>query len=182
MADIENLSNIEGVQIAHLRAFGDERGRFLETFRKEWFPQRRWDRVQTNRSESKAGVLRGLHYHHHQVDYWYVINGRIRVALADLRPSSSTHLATHVLEMSGDEETGLFIPIGVAHGFVALSDATLTYIVDNYYDGGKDEHGVAWNDPALGVAWGVSDPVISPRDAANPYLSDIPAGQLPGRQ
>jgi dTDP-4-dehydrorhamnose 3,5-epimerase len=179
MAEIEHLTNIEGVQIAHLRAFGDERGRFLETFRKEWFPQRRWEKVQTNRSESQAGVLRGLHYHHHQVDYWYVINGRIRVALADLRPSSPTHLATHVLEMSGDEEKGMFIPIGVAHGFLTLEDATLTYLVDNYYDGGRDEYGVIWNDPDLDVAWGATDPILSPRDAANPRWRDIPAQQLP---
>jgi dTDP-4-dehydrorhamnose 3,5-epimerase len=56
----------------------------METFRKVWFPQRSWDIVQTNRSDSKAGVLRGLHYHHEQVDYWIVLRGRIRVGLADL--------------------------------------------------------------------------------------------------
>jgi dTDP-4-dehydrorhamnose 3,5-epimerase len=77
-----------------------------------------------------------------------------------------------------DDQLGLFIPIGVAHGFLALTDATLTYVVDNYYDG-RDEFGVAWNDPDLGLDWGTSTPTISPRDQANPRLRDIPAAALP---
>src|SRR5690606_17249652 len=141
----------------------------IETFRKEWFPERAWERVQTNRSDSKAGVLRGLHYHHRQVDYWYVPFGRIRVGLADLRPSSPTYLQSAVLELGDHNPVGLFIPIGVAHGFAALTDATLTYLVDNYYDN-SDENGVAWDDPQLRVPWDIAAPVLSQRDLANPYL------------
>jgi dTDP-4-dehydrorhamnose 3,5-epimerase len=174
--DIQESTLIQGVFIVKLKAYADARGRFLETFRKEWFPQRSWDIVQTNRSDSKANVLRGLHYHHHQVDYWYVPAGRVRAGLADLRPSSATHLAVQTIEM--DDETGLFIPIGVAHGFVALTDCTLTYLVDNYYDS-TDEYGVAWNDPALKVQWGVANPLISERDKKNPLLQDIPPADLP---
>ncbi|MCB0143185.1 MAG: dTDP-4-dehydrorhamnose 3,5-epimerase family protein, partial [Caldilineaceae bacterium] len=88
MAEITNSTKIVGVKFVALRAFTDERGFFMETFRKEWFPERSWDIVQTNRNFSKAGVLRGLHYHHHQVDYWCVMAGTMRVGLADLRPSS----------------------------------------------------------------------------------------------
>jgi dTDP-4-dehydrorhamnose 3,5-epimerase len=176
MPTIHESPLITGVYIAQLRPFADERGRFIETFRKEWFPQRTWETIQSNRSDSKAGVLRGLHYHHHQVDYWYVQSGRIRAALYDLRPSSPTYRAAQTLEM--DDQSGLFIPIGVAHGFLALTDATLTYVVDNYYDG-RDEFGVAWNDPDLGLDWGTSTPIISPRDQANPRLRDIPAATLP---
>lgn len=180
MTRLEESQLIAGVVVAYLRPFADERGRFTETFRKEWFPQRRWDVFQTNRSDSKAGVLRGLHYHHYQVDYWHVLQGQIRVGMVDLRPGSATYMATQTLEMSAENNLGLFIPIGVAHGFLALSDATLTYIVDNYYNGGTDEFGVAWNDPEIGLDWGITaPPILSPRDARNSLLKDIPPEKLP---
>lgn len=180
MAHIEESPNIDGLLIARLKVFADKRGSFLEYFRKDWFPDRSWDRLQTNRSVSKAGVLRGLHYHFHQVDYWYVQTGKIRAGLADLRPSSPTYLATQIIEMGGDNQIGLFIPIGVAHGFLALTDAIHTYIVDNYYDGGQDEFGIAWNDPDLGLNWDLAaTPLLSARDAANKRLRDIPENELP---
>jgi dTDP-4-dehydrorhamnose 3,5-epimerase len=179
MPHIEESPIIKDVQIATLKYFADERGRFMESFRKEWFPQRSWERMQTNRSDSKAGVLRGLHYHFYQIDYWYVVNGAIRAALCDIRPDSPTQGAVQTIEMSADNPLGIFIPVGVAHGFVTLSDATLLYVVDNYYDGGADEFGVAWNDPDLAVPWGVENPLVSPRDEANPLLKDIPRHNLP---
>ncbi len=180
MPHIKESMLISGVFIVQLKGFGDERGRFIETFRKEWFPQRSWEIVQSNRSDSKAGVLRGLHYHHHQVDYWYTINGRIRVGLVDLRRSSLTYMAKQTIEMGNGHEIGLFVPNGVAHGFVAITDATLAYIVDNYYNG-SDENGVAWDDPDINLDWGISNPLISNRDASNPYLSEIPLEDLPLR-
>ncbi|MBE2222971.1 MAG: dTDP-4-dehydrorhamnose 3,5-epimerase family protein [Anaerolineae bacterium] len=179
MTKISESQHISGIYIAELQAFGDERGRFMETFRKEWFPQRSWDIFQTNRSDSAQGVLRGLHYHHNQVDYWYVVKGAIRVGLADIRPSSPTFKQTQTIEMSEENNIGLFIPCGVAHGFVTLTPATHTYIVDGYYNGGADENGVAWNDPDLNVAWGVENPIVSDRDAANPFLRDIAPENLP---
>ncbi len=180
MVRIEESRLISGVFIAHLRPFGDARGRFIETFRKEWFPQRSWDTIQTNRSDSAAGVLRGLHYHHHQVDYWYVVHGRLRAGMVDLRPSSPTYMAAQTLEMGGDNQIGVFLPEGVAHGFYALTDITLTYIVDNYYNNGADENGVAWNDPELNLDWKLTGtPIISGRDSANLQLKDIPREKLP---
>jgi dTDP-4-dehydrorhamnose 3,5-epimerase len=178
MAEIIESSRIAGVKIVRLKVFRDERGRFLETFRKEWFPERTWSIVQTNRSDSRAGVLRGLHYHFRQVDYWYVAQGRIRVGLADLRKDSPTFGASETVEMGEQNEYGLYIPSGVAHGFYALTDATLIYLVDNYYDGG-DEFGVAWDDPDLAVPWNVRTPILSARDRANPRLQEIPAEQRP---
>ena len=178
MTEIVESNVIAGVKFARLAAHGDERGRFLETFRKSWFPERSWEIVQTNRSDSKAGVLRGLHYHFHQVDYWYVPNGRIRVGLADLRTASPTCGASQVVEIGDDNQMGIFIPCGVAHGFYAITDATLTYLVDNYYDG-ADEFGVAWNDPDLAVPWQVENPILSGRDQRNPLFNDIPAAQRP---
>jgi dTDP-4-dehydrorhamnose 3,5-epimerase len=178
MTDIRESSAIAGVKVAHLRVFADERGRFMETFRKDWFPERPWNIIQSNRSDSAAGVLRGLHYHHHQVDYWHVVSGSIRVALADIRLSSPTHGAIQVMDITHEDGIGLFIPVGVAHGFIAHTPATLAYIVDNYYDG-ADELGVAWNDPMLKIDWGAERPLMSPRDQNNPVLSAIPAHLLP---
>src|SRR5262245_31503688 len=100
----------------------------METFRREWFHWVEWHRIQNNRSESKAGVLRGLHYHLHQIDYWYAVRGTIRVGMVDLRPTSESYMVTEVLEMGDTNNLGLFVPIGVAHGFVALTDCTLMYL------------------------------------------------------
>ncbi len=172
MAEIIASSKIVGVKFARLKAFADERGRFVETFRKAWFPERAWETLQTNRSDSKAGVLRGLHYHKLQVDYWYCPTGTIRVALADVRPDSPTYKAVETVEIGDDNQMGILIPVGVAHGFVALTDATLTYLVDNYYTG-SDELGVAWNDPELGIDWGVEEPILSGRDQENPTLAQV---------
>lgn len=178
MIAIHESSKIKGVYLAELKAFSDERGSFVETFRKEWFPQRDWAIVQTNRADSQPDVLRGLHYHHQQCDYWYLVKGRIRAGLFDLRPSSPTYRAGQLIEMDGDKPLGLFIPIGVAHGYLTLTQAIITYVVDNYYDG-ADEFGIAWNDPAVGLDWGIERPILSGRDAANPLLQDIPAHHLP---
>jgi dTDP-4-dehydrorhamnose 3,5-epimerase len=88
-------------------------------------------------------------------------------------------MQTQTIEMGEDNNIGLFIPCGVAHGFVTLTEATHTYIVDSYYNGGADENGVAWNDPELNVAWNVENPIVSGRDAVNPFLRDIAPENLP---
>jgi len=178
MPKIRESDQITGVFIIDLNTHADDRGRFTEIFRKEWFPTLQWDSVQSNRSESSPGVLRGLHYHHQQVDYWYAMRGTIRAGLVDLRQSSPTYLSSQMVELRDSSDLGLLIPTGVAHGFCTLSKATLIYIVDHYYDG-NDEYGVLWNDPALGIDWGISDPILSSRDELNPALADIPAEDLP---
>jgi dTDP-4-dehydrorhamnose 3,5-epimerase len=179
LTTVEYVEEISGLQLVRLQGYGDDRGRFMETFRKEWFPQRSWDRVQINRSDSKKGVLRGLHYHHQQIDYWYVIEGVLLAAVVDIRPNSATYLNTITIEMGGENNIGLFIPSGVAHGFYAITDVTLTYVIDNYFGGGRDEYGVAWNDPQIGMDWGTVDPILSDRDRNNPLLRDIVEEDLP---
>ncbi len=176
---IHDVPAIDGVQIAHLQTYADERGQFNEVFRRTWFPQVSWDKLQSNLSRSKAGVLRGLHYHFHQVDYWFVPQGHIRAGLADLRPSSPTFKAAHLLEIHADRPTGLFIPVGVAHGFYAVTDCSLLYFVNNYYTG-ADEYGVAWDDPAFNLDWGYTlAPFISERDRTNPRLKNISPDDMP---
>ena len=178
MAEIVESDVIQGIKFARLRAHADARGRFFETFRTSWFPERSWGVVQTNRSDSHAGVLRGLHYHFKQVDYWYVPAGAICVGLADVRRDSPTFGARQTIEIGDSNQVGVFIPPGVAHGFLALTDATLTYLVDNFYDG-DDELGVAWDDSNLAVDWGVEQPIMSDRDRENPLLCDIAQDVLP---
>lgn len=150
---------------------GDRRGRFVETYRRSWLGLGR-EMIQANLSEKQAGAVVGLHYHLRQADYWYVLRGRARVVLHDLRLGSRTDGATQVLDLDGDVDRGLFIPPGVAHGFASLTEVLLWYLVDAYYDP-ADELGVAWDDPDIGADWGVSDPVLSDRDRANPVRSAI---------
>lgn len=169
---------IQDVLTVRLKALADSRGRFMETFRQEWFPSRNWDKLQCNRSDSQKGVLRGLHFHRWQADYWYVLQGKIQAALYDLRIASPTYRAAAVMEIDAQSLTGLFIPPGVAHGFLALTEVTLTYVVDNYYDAG-DELGIAWNDPDLAIPWAIKKPVLSPRDEKNPFLRQLPKDLLP---
>jgi dTDP-4-dehydrorhamnose 3,5-epimerase len=100
------------------------------------------------------------------------------VVLHDLRQGSPTDGATLSLDLDGDHDRGLFIPPGVAHGFASLTDLTLWYLVDGYYNP-NDELGVAWDDPAIDADWGLVDPVLSDRDRSNPLRSEIPAGVQP---
>jgi dTDP-4-dehydrorhamnose 3,5-epimerase len=173
---------IAGVVVVALTSHGDERGRFVETYRREWFAQGR-EMVQANRADRAAGSLVGLHYHLHQADYWYVPRGHARVVLHDLRTGSPTDGATLGLDL-GDvdgaerEEHGVFIPPGVAHGFAALTDVTITYLVDQYYNP-ADELGVAWDDPDVAADWGIADPVLSERDRTNPRRADLPPERRP---
>jgi dTDP-4-dehydrorhamnose 3,5-epimerase len=163
---------IDDVIVVRPDVHGDERGRFVETYRRSWFPDRP-EMIQGNRSEKQAGALVGLHFHLHQADYWYALRGTVRVVLHDLRVGSRTDGATEVIDLDGDVDQGVYIPPGVAHGFAALSDVLLTYLVDDYYDD-SDEHGLAWDDPAVTADWGVTDPILSKRDQGNPRRDDIP--------
>jgi dTDP-4-dehydrorhamnose 3,5-epimerase len=177
VAVVEESAAIRGAFVVRLDAFGDPRGRFAETYRRSWFLSGR-EMVQQNCSTKQAGAVVGLHYHLKQADYWYVPAGTARVVLHDLRVGSPTEGSTEVREMGGTEDVGLYVPPGVAHGFAALSDLVLLYLVDSYYDG-SDEHGLAFDDPELAIDWGVGEPIVSGRDRANPRRADIPAGLLP---
>jgi dTDP-4-dehydrorhamnose 3,5-epimerase len=176
--EVERSSRIEGVYLVHFQKFADSRGYFYESFRRSWVPGIR-DMIQGNCSFSNAGVLRGMHYHLKQADFWSVPVGRVRAAVYDFRPGSPTNGASQVVEMGRDNPVALYIPKGVAHGFCALEDSFMTYLVDEYYDG-ADELGIRWDDPALGIDWGLSSPpTVSERDAKNPLIQAIPAGQRP---
>lgn len=177
MTEFDFSDVIDDVVIVHPTSFGDERGRFTETYRRSWFPLGR-EMVQGSRSDKSAGSIVGLHYHLHQSDYWYVVSGRAKVVLHDLRVGSPSEGRTLSLELGIANPVGLFIPPGVAHGFASLTEMVLTYLVDGYYNP-SDELGVYYGDPAIDADWGVDDPVLSQRDLKNPLREDIPPHLLP---
>lgn len=171
MANLSISDEIIDVVVVEPEVHSDARGRFIESYRRAWFPLGR-EMVQGNRSDRDAGSVVGLHYHFHQSDYWFVTKGRAQVVLHDLRVGSPTEGRTQMIEIGDSNEKGLYIPPGVAHGFSSLTDLTLTYLVDNYYNP-NDELGVAWNDAEIGADWMIASPVISDRDLANPRRADL---------
>jgi len=181
MPVVEPSAAVAGVVVVTPAVHGDERGVFGETYRREWFGDGR-EMVQGNRSDKAAGAVVGLHFHRHQADYWYVPRGRARVVLHDLRVGSPSEGATLALDIGEHDHRGVWIPPGVAHGFAALTDVTMTYLVDRYYDP-ADELGVAWDDPDVGADWTLPPDaplVLSVRDRSNPSRDALGrAGALP---
>jgi dTDP-4-dehydrorhamnose 3,5-epimerase len=169
--EIEELG-IAGARRVRLTAHADDRGSLTETYRRDWVRGGR-EAVQANLSWSRPGVLRGLHWHRRQSDYWCVLSGVAHVRLVDLREGSPTRLAVERVRIDAAEERiALAIPAGVAHGFFAETEVLLQYLVDAPYTG-DDEFGLAWDDPAVDTAWPTADPVLSERDRANPTLEDV---------
>lgn len=177
LPNVTESEAIAGVYVVEPFSAGDARGRFVESYRRSWFPAGR-EMVQSNRSDKTAGAVVGLHYHLHQADYWYFTRGDARVVLHDLREGSPTDGATLHLDMGDADGRGVFIPPGVAHGFAALTDLTITYLVDQYYNP-ADELGVAWDDAAVNADWGVGEPILSERDRTNPVRSAIAPERRP---
>jgi dTDP-4-dehydrorhamnose 3,5-epimerase len=166
-------TTIEGVLRREVRFHADERGAFGELWRDSWTTGLGLDFVQGNISSSRAGTLRGLHFHEHQTDLWVVLDGRAQVAVVDLRPllTEGAHEppASETFELGAGST--VLIPVGVAHGFLALDELHLLYLVTSEYDG-TDEHSIAWNDPLAAVDWLNKSPLLSARDSTAPPLSE----------
>jgi dTDP-4-dehydrorhamnose 3,5-epimerase len=163
---------IADVVLVPLLVHPDERGSLTETYRRAWLPGS-GEIVQVNVSRSRAGVLRGLHVHRQQADFWVVLSGVAFVGLFDLR--AGTPSTGRKAELRIDAESrplGLYIPPRVAHGFYAERDVLLQYLVDRPY-AGDDEWGLAWNDAEVGIDWPTESPVLSARDRANPPLREV---------
>lgn len=182
-------SSIRGVRFGSVERHADERGSFREIWRADTFgaidpplagaaPGTEPRFVQANLSTSAAGVLRGLHLHRRQFDHWVVAAGRAYVALVDVRPMLAGGERPIVETRELRQDDWVDIPTGVAHGFLALEDLELVYLVTATYDG-SDELGFAWDDPLAAVPWpplpGSVDgrPILSGRDRANPPLGDL---------
>lgn len=162
---INEVTGIPGALLCEPQINHDDRGSFMEIIRESALKA---TFVQSNHSRSKAGVLRGLHWHKYQADAWYVIGGRAQAMLADLREQRPDPRVVSI-ELAGDSPRVLYIPPGVAHGYLAITDVDLIYWVTSYYDS-TDEFGVAWDDPTLNAPWKTSDPILSERDQNNPKI------------
>jgi dTDP-4-dehydrorhamnose 3,5-epimerase len=176
-------TGLPGVLLVRPAVHRDPRGFFAETFRSDRLEaagiRETW--VQDNHSRSVRGVLRGLHFQTRpgQAKLVRCARGRILDVAVDLRRGSPSYGRWKAVELSAEDATSVYIPIGFAHGFCVLSDvADVTYRCSSYYDPAT-EAGIAWDDPDVGVRWPAGpDVVVSARDRDAPRLRDV-AADLP---
>lgn len=150
-------TTIEGVIIVDVKSYGDERGYFMETYKRPDFVAGGIDVdfVQDNQSSSTKGVLRGLHFqiNHPQSKLVRVVSGEVFDVAVDLREGSPTYGKWEGVVLSAENKRQFFIPRGFAHGFLVLSEtAEFCYKCDDIYHP-NDEGGLMWNDPAIGIEW-----------------------------
>lgn len=167
---------IEGLYEIQPEIHGDQRGFFIETYKKEEFfaAGLTMNFVQDNMSRSKRGVLRGLHFQktHPQGKLVSVIEGEVFDVAVDLRNSSPTFGKYHGVLLSAEKHNMFYVPEGFAHGFVVISDsATFCYKCTDVYHP-EDEGGIRWNDPTVAVKWPDfgSEPLLSEKDTKSPFF------------
>jgi len=166
---------IPDVILIEARHFADDRGLFLETYKRSEFEANGIPDtfVQDNHSRSAHGVLRGLHYQIHpaaQGKLVRVLRGEVFDVAVDIRQGSPTFGQWVGMRLSGEQFRMLYVPVGFAHGFCVLSEqADFGYKVTAEYAKAQ-ERGIVWNDPEIGIEWPLSQPMLSPRDAELPLL------------
>jgi len=171
-------TKIADVKIIEPKVFGDERGFFLETFQKERYLSALnidGDFVQDNHSRSSKGVLRGLHFQREnpQGKLVRVVRGEVFDVAVDIRPESPTFKQWVGVYLSEENKTQFWIPPGLAHGFVVISDfADFEYKCTNYYDP-SSEGCLLWNDPEIGIEWPITEPLLSAKDVQGSLLSEL---------
>jgi dTDP-4-dehydrorhamnose 3,5-epimerase len=172
-------TSLSGVLLLEPDVVADPRGFFLETFSRRRYQELGVpdDFVQDNQSRSNVGTIRGLHFQDHpgQAKLVRAARGRIWDVVVDIRRSSPTFGRHEAFELDDVAHRQLYVPIGFAHGFCVLSElADVAYRVSSYYNA-EAERGVAWNDPALAIAWPVAEPTLSARDESLPRLDELVA-------
>jgi dTDP-4-dehydrorhamnose 3,5-epimerase len=170
-------TRLDGLVLLEPSVHGDERGFLVETFSEQAWREAGIDCgfVQDNHSRSSAGILRGLHFQTSpgQAKLVRCLRGRVWDVAVDLRRNSPTYGQWEGFELDDELHRQLFIPVGFAHGFCALSDlADVHYRLSSYYDP-ESEAGIAWDDPTVAVEWPISDPQVSERDSSAPKLVEI---------
>ena len=169
-------TKLDGVVIIEPKVYGDHRGFFMESYSRKDFEEAGlfYSFVQDNHSSStKKGTLRGIHFQRGdkaQAKLVRCVCGTVLDVAVDLRHESPTYKQWIAVELSGENKRQLLIPRGFGHGFVTLTDnVEILYKADNYYAPEADG-GIIWNDPELGVDWGVEDPILSQKDKSAPLL------------
>ena len=171
-------TEIPDVKIVKPKVFGDERGFFLETFEQKRYQQMldiNFNFVQDNHSRSQKGVLRGLHFQKQnpQGKLVRVVRGQVYDVVVDIRKDSKTFGKWVSIILSEENKTQLWIPPGLAHGFVVLSDiADFEYKCTNYYDP-KSEESLLWNDPTVNIDWPITNPILSTKDKQGKTLMEL---------
>jgi dTDP-4-dehydrorhamnose 3,5-epimerase len=178
---IVNPTIIEGCFIIQPQLFKDERGYFYESFNQAKFEELTHlsvNFIQDNESSSSKGVLRGLHFQKGefaQAKLVRVVKGAVQDVVVDVRPSSKTYGQHFSIELSEENKTQLFIPRGLAHGFLVLENDTIfNYKCDNYYNK-EAESGIIYNDTSLAIDWNASgkDLIISEKDLLLPQFKEV---------
>lgn len=172
-------TKLEGVYILIPKVFGDHRGFFMESWSRRTMEEAGlyYDFVQDNHSLSTVkGTLRGIHFQKGdkaQAKLVRCVRGAVLDVAVDLRHGSPTYKQWVGVELSEENKKQLLIPRGFGHGFVTLTDhVEFLYKADNYYAPEADG-GIRWNDPDIGVDWGISEPILSEKDTKNPFFKDI---------
>lgn len=172
-------TKLDGVVILEPQVFGDNRGFFMESWSKRKMEEAGlfYDFVQDNHSSSTVkGTLRGIHFQKGEWCQAKLVRCTRGVAfdvVVDLRKKSPTYKQWEGIKLSEENKKQLLVPRGFGHGFVTLTDhVELMYKADNYYAPQADA-GIRWNDPTIGVDWGVTDPILSEKDTKNPWFADI---------
>jgi dTDP-4-dehydrorhamnose 3,5-epimerase len=175
-------TEIDGLVLIQPEVRGDERGFLVETFRDDQWQELGIDVefVQDNQSRSARNTLRGLHFQTSpgQAKLVRCPRGRIWDVAVDLRRGSPTYGRWEGYELDDERHKQMLVPVGFAHGFCVLSEtADVHYRLSSYYDPAT-EAGIAWDDPDIGVAWPVVNPILSERDRNAPRLAEV-ADELP---
>ncbi len=174
-------TSIPEVLVLEPQVFGDARGYFMESWSQRDFDAavRPVKFVQDNESRSSYGVLRGLHFQKGacaQSKLVRVIEGRVLDVAVDIRRGSPTFGRYVAVELSGENHRQCFVPRGFAHGFVVLSPVAVFQYKCDFPYAPEAEAAIAWNDPSLGIDWGIpeADILLSQRDRSHPFLADAP--------
>lgn len=176
-------TSLPGCVLVEPAVHGDSRGFFYESWNQSRFAEQGLAPVfvQHNVSSSARGVVRGLHYQwpRPQGKFVSVLEGEVYDVAVDIRRGSPTFGRSTAAVLSAGNKRHFWIPEGFAHGFAVLSERALfSYLVTAPFDRAADA-ALRWNDASLGIDWPVSDPLLSDRDAAAPFLADIPPERLP---
>lgn len=169
---------IEGLLIIQPQVYSDQRGYFMESFNQRAFQEvvKGISFVQDNESSSSKYTLRGLHFQappYDQGKLVRVVKGKVLDVAVDIRRSSPTYGKYVSVLLDDQQKTQFWIPPGFAHGFLALEpDTIFSYKCTNYYH--KPSEGcIRWNDPDLNIHWGITDPLVSEKDAQGQFFRDF---------
>ncbi len=177
-------TSIPGVLILEPRVFGDDRGWFFESYRRDRLAELgiECEFVQDNHARSQKGVLRGMHFQwpHAQAKLCRVVQGAVQDVVVDVRTGSPTFGQWVDVVLSAENRKQIFVPRGFAHGYLVLSGtAEFVYKCDEVYHP-EDDAGIAWNDPDVNIPWMLdSEPTLSGKDRLHPRLKDLSLARSP---